>query len=116
MQIHIFHHFKPDPEVLERLEDISLKLNLIIGNQETEMAALDDLQAAVTAEDTVIDSAITLIQGIPALIAAAGVDPAKLAALQSDITAKSAALANAVQLNTPASAPVTQSPATPTAT
>lgn len=66
------------------------------------MAAIDDLQAAVAQEDTVIDSAITLIQGIPALIAAAGTDPAKLQALQADITAKSTALAAAVAANTPA--------------
>ena len=69
------------------------------------MSALDDLQAAVTAEDTVIDSAITLINGIPALIAAAGTDPAKLAALQTDITTKSQALAAAVAANTPAAPP-----------
>ncbi len=80
-------------------------LGLVIDNQETEMAAIDDLQAAVAAEDTVIDSAIVLIQGIPALIAAAGVDPAKLAALQADITAKSTALATAVAANTPAAKP-----------
>lgn len=100
-----FHHFLPDFEVLSRLEAIEDKLDLILQNQETTMAAIDDLQAAVTAEDTVIDSAITLIQGIPALIAAAGVDPAKLQALQSDITAKSQALATAVAANTPAAVP-----------
>lgn len=73
------------------------------------MAAIDDLAAAVAAEDTVIDSAVTLIQGIPALIAAAGVDPAKLAALQTDITAKTAALAAAIVVGTPA--PVATAPA-----
>lgn len=102
MRIDIYHHFLPDAVVLTRLDVIERKTDLIIQNQETEMAAIDDLQAAVAAEDTVIDSAIVLIQGIPALIAAAGVDPAKLAALQSDITAKSAALAAAVAQNTPA--------------
>jgi hypothetical protein len=100
--IHIHVHIKSDPEVLARLDLVLDKLDLVSSNQETMMAAIDDLQAAVAAEDTVIDSAITLIQGIPALIAAAGVDPAKLAALQSDITAKSSALAAAVAANTPA--------------
>lgn len=99
MHIHIYHHHSFDDEVPSWVEDL---VNLINLNKETIMAAIDDLQAAVAAEDTVIDSAITLIQGIPALIAAAGVDPAKLAALQSDITAKSAALAGAVAANTPA--------------
>ena len=73
------------------------------------MAAIDDLQAAVAAEDTVIDGAITLIQGIPALIAAAGVDPAKLTALQADITAKSGALAAAVA-SAPTGAPASNPP------
>ena len=81
------------------------------------MAALDDLAAAVAKEDTVIDSAIALINGIPALIAAAGVDPAKLAALQADISAKSDALAAAVTANTPAApAPAPAPAAAPAAT
>src|SRR5258706_10600020 len=103
-------HFKPDPEVLRRLGRIEDKVDLVLNQQETIMSTLDDLQAAVAAEDTVIDSAITLINGIPALIAAAGVDPAKLAALSADITAKSGALAAAVTANTSAS---TTPPAVP---
>ena len=106
-------HFKPDPEVLRRLGRLEDKVDLILNQQETIMSALDDLQAAVAAEDTVIDSAITLINGIPALIAAAGVDPAKLTALQADITAKSKALADAVTANTSAS--TTPPPAAPPA-
>lgn len=97
-----FHFLMPDFAVRVWLEVINRKLDLILTNQEKIMTALDDLQAAVAAEDTVIDSAITLIQGIPALIAAAGIDPAKLTALQNDITAKSTALASAVAANTPA--------------
>jgi hypothetical protein len=91
MKFDIHHHHHYPNEILTKLEAI--------------MAAIDDLQAAVAAEDTVIDSAITLINGIPALIAAAGVDPAKLTALQADITAKSTALAAAVTANTPAAKP-----------
>jgi hypothetical protein len=101
------HHNHPSPwdEAPPWAMELREMLSLVIDNQETEMAAIDDLQAAVAAEDTVIDSAITLIQGIPALIAAAGVDPAKLTALQNDITAKSTALAAAVAQNTPAAKP-----------
>ena len=72
------------------------------------MAAIDDLQAAVAAEDTVIDSAVTLLNGIPALIAAAGVDPAKLTALQTDIQTRTASLAAAVLVGTPT--PTTTAP------
>ena len=69
------------------------------------MSALSDLQAAVAAEDTVIASAVTLIQGFAAQLAAAGTDPVALAALTSDITAQAAALGAAVAANTPAAPP-----------
>lgn len=85
--------------------ELGFMVSLVLEKMESIMSAIDDLQAAVSKEDTVIDSAIALINGIPALIAAAGTDPAKLAALQSDITAKSTALAAAVTANTPAATP-----------
>ena len=66
------------------------------------MTVLTDLQAAVAAEDTVIDSAITLLQGLSAALTAAGTDPVALAALNADITAKTASLAAAITANTPA--------------
>lgn len=63
------------------------------------MSALDDLTAAVAAEDSVIDSAVVLINGFAAQLAAAGTDPVKLKALQDDITAKTASLSAAVAAN-----------------
>ena len=89
-------------------------LGFILKNQEKEMSAVDDLAASVASEDTVIDGAVVLIQGIPGLIAAAGTDPAKLSALQADITAKTAVLAAAVAAGTPA-APAGGTPITPAA-
>lgn len=85
------------------------------------MSKLDDsitaLTATVTAEDTEIDAAIALINGIPALIQAAvqtaldqGATPAQLQALtdlQTTITAKSADLGKAVVANTPSAAQAT---------
>lgn len=74
------------------------------------MDQLAALEAAVAAEDTVIESAVTLIKGIPALIAAAGTDPVRLKALQDDVTARAQALANAIVVGTSAAsttAPVT---------
>jgi len=102
MRIHIHHYHHNDNEVLQKLELI--------------MSALDNLATAVAQEDTVIDSAITLINGIPALIAAAGVDPVKLAALQADIQAHANSLGLAVAANTvgavnPAPPPSTAPPA-----
>ena len=96
------HHEAPWDDAPSWAIELGVIMLLTLSKQEAIMAAIDDLQAAVAAEDTVIDSAIALINGIPALIAAAGTDPAKLAALQADITAKSGALAAAVAANTPA--------------
>lgn len=73
---------------------------LLIFYEDT-MIKFQDLQAAVAAEDTVIQSAVTLIQGIAQRIADAGVDPAALQALTDDITAQAASLAAAVTANTP---------------
>jgi hypothetical protein len=64
------------------------------------MGKLQDLQAAVAAEDTVIQSAITLINGIAQRIIDAGGDPAALDALTADIQQQAASLAAAVQTNT----------------
>lgn len=67
------------------------------------MSALDELKAAVAAEDTEIASAITLLNGLKAALdaAIASGDPAALKALSDDIGAQTAALAAAVTANTP---------------
>ena len=64
--------------------------------------SLDQITAAVANESTVIDSAVTLLQGLSAQITAAGVDPAALSALTDTINAKAASLAHAIIDNTPA--------------
>lgn len=66
------------------------------------MKEIDDLKAQVDQTSTVIESAVTLINGIAARITAAGVDPAALSALTDKLTSESAALAAAVAANTPA--------------
>jgi len=62
----------------------------------------DDLVAQVKASDDVADSALILINGFAARLAAAGTDPAKLTALQTDLKSHADALAAAVVANTPA--------------
>lgn len=72
----------------------------------TTAEALSALQTDVANQSTVIDGAVTLISGIPALITgavqkaiASGADPSQLQAfsdLNDTLTAKTAALANAV--------------------
>lgn len=81
------------------------------------MSAIDDLAAQVAANTTVIGSAKTLIQGLAQQLAAAGTDPAKLQALQTQLQQSDNDLAAAIAANT-ASAPdpaPSPAPGTPSA-
>ncbi len=87
---------------------------------ETKMAtgvpAIDTLVAAVAAEDTVIASAVTMLQGISSMIAVAvaaavanGATAAQLApltTLTTDVQAQATALAAAVAANVPPAPPI----------
>lgn len=66
------------------------------------MADLAGLKAQVEQNNTVIGSALALINGFSAQLAAAGTDPAKLQELQDSLKAQDDALAAAVAANTPA--------------
>ena len=93
------------PEIAE-LKALVVQLSADLHSfKDQTMTALTDLQAAVAAEDTVIASALTLINGFAAQLAAAGTDPVALAALTTDVTAQAASLAAAVAANTPAAPP-----------
>ncbi len=63
---------------------------------------IDALEAAVTRETTVDQSAIVLLNGLAQQIKDAGVDPVKLQAVVDGITKNSDDLAAAVSANTPA--------------
>ena len=72
---------------------------------------IDDVIAAVTAEDTIIDSAVAFINSVPGLITdavnkalqngATAAELAPLTALAADVLAKKDALAAALTANTP---------------
>lgn len=66
------------------------------------MATLEDVKAAVAAEKTVVDSAITLLKGLHDQLAAAiaSNDPAALQAVADDLKAQTDSLAAAVAANT----------------
>ncbi len=98
------HIHNDDPATGHKLDRILSVLETIIQKENTIMAALDDLKAAVAAEDTVIDSAVVLLQGLKAALdaAIASGNPAALTALSADIGAKTKALSDAVVANTPA--------------
>lgn len=63
---------------------------------------LDAVKAAVEDENTVIDSAVTLLTELSAQIVALKDDPAALQALADEVNTKKQALAEAVTANTPA--------------
>lgn len=65
-------------------------------------AEMDALTAQVKANNDLLDSATTLINGIAARITAAGTDAAALKALTDELKAKDDTLAAAVTANTPA--------------
>ncbi len=63
---------------------------------------LQSLQTQVTQNTSVIQSAVTLINGFADQLRAAGTDPVALQALQDSLTTSDQALAAAVAANTPA--------------
>jgi len=92
IDIHLHHHHEDD------------LLNFLKGMENRIMASLDETLAAVTAESTVDDSIIALLQGLAAQIAAGGLSPAdqaKVDAIFSQATANAAKVSAAVTANTP---------------
>lgn len=96
IRVDVHHHFEPSGsgELLRR----------IIVNQETIMATLADITAAVAAEKTVEDSVVTLLQQLAQQLkdALANNDPAAMQAVVDQINANAKALSDAVTANTPA--------------
>jgi hypothetical protein len=96
------HIYNGDVGLEGKLDHAISLLNALLTQGNRIMSTLADVQAAVTAEDTVVDSAIALLQGLAAQIAALQPNQAAIDALAADVTAKTTALANAVAANTPA--------------
>jgi hypothetical protein len=84
------------------LAPIIQTLDAIKQDTEKIMAAIDDLEAKVAAEGTVIASTVTLLQGLNAELQAAlaNDDTARLQALQARIATDTQTLAAAVTANT----------------
>jgi chromosome segregation ATPase len=105
MDLHFLHpgHYKIDLHVHGELatEKILSKLDLFNTKIEKIMADLTKLEADVTAQATVIASAVTLLQGLKQKLDEAGTDKVKLAALSSSIESQTQSLSAAVVANTP---------------
>ncbi len=94
----VFNPWRDRQNQLDRIETL---LNTFATNQRTIMADLTALTAEVARNTSVEKSALALIQGFAAQLAAAGTDPVKLKALQDQLTANDDELASAVAANTP---------------
>jgi hypothetical protein len=112
VNINIVHTMTADAALSALIQSIKEDIRTMSTDVNSALLAL---QADVTQETTVDQSAMTLIQGIPALIAAAvaaaqaaGATPAQLASfdqLGAQITANATGLAAAVTAGTPAAKP-----------
>lgn len=109
------------PTQLDRIENqinrlelrISQLANLVtatLTGDQIIMSKLEDLEAAVAAETTVVNSAVTLLNGVTqrivdAVAAARAGDDNALTALATEVASETAALAAAVAANTPGQPP-----------
>ena len=90
-----------------KIDALAHSVNVIASHldhqEHTIMADLTALTAAVEANSSVVDSAVLLIEDIAAQLRDVDTtDPAAIAALADELTAKSGELAAAVAANTPA--------------
>jgi len=100
-----------DKPILDLLHSLNTKVDQVLAQilqvktRETNMAAdLTSLTAQVQKNTTIEESAVTLIQGIAAQLAAAKNDPAAIQSLSDQLNASATDLSAAIAANTPATA------------
>lgn len=102
LEVHQYFHNSGEASVNNKLDAI-LGMLQESKNREVRMSAeLDALTLKVEETRTVVGSAVTLIGGLAAQIAALKNDPAKLQALADTLQASKQSLADAITANTPA--------------
>jgi len=96
----------------QQLDRIERKIDNIIQQEAEQVADLTQIQNDVAANGDVVQSAVTLLQGLKAQLdeAIASNDPAALAELSAALEQQTQSLADAVTANTPA-APTPEPPA-----
>lgn len=100
--------------IMAALGQISLQLKAVLEKENTITMTLTELKKQVDANTAVEASAVTLIQGIVAQLAAAKDDPVAIQALADELAASAAPLAAAVVANTgTVTAPTGPAPPTP---
>lgn len=95
-------HVEAGPELKAVLADIINRLIRIEGVVQMTQDEVTLLQAKVAEQTSVIESAVTLLNGLHAALIAAAGDPAAVTAIANSLAANTAALAAAVAANTPA--------------
>ena len=101
-RIDVYYHGIDEDALNQKLDNVLAILNNIQGKEVHMSVELDALTAQVAENTAVEQSAIVLIQGIAAQLAALKDDPVAIAALAAQLDATSEALAAAVLANTPA--------------
>lgn len=105
--IHLHVHLEGFIDLSETVREGFTALGLTLTQEGTHMSeALDNLTAEVHTTTGVMQSALTLIQGIAQRLADAGTDTAKLEELRLDLEQNETALAAAVAANQPPTPPV----------
>lgn len=108
-----FEFGRSGAHILTAIGELAAQLHTL-NSKVTAMATnLDALTAQVAQNTDVINSALTLINGFAAELAAAGTDPVALQALADSLKASDTSLAAAVAANTPASTPAPATDPTP---
>ena len=101
MDLHVYVHTVPStPDT--RLDQILTAVQALTLKENSIMADLSVLTTDVAANADAVASAVALLEGLSAALAAAGNDPVALAALADSLSSNTAALAAAVVANTPA--------------
>lgn len=93
---------RADTGLQTQQDRIEAKIDQLLKNERTIIMDLTTLQAQVEQTLTVEQSAVTLINGLAAQIAAAADDPAKVSALAAQLKSSADTLAAAITANTPA--------------
>jgi len=96
------HHHDETIEIFTALGRIESALSTLTEGVHAMSIELDNLESEVAKNTEVDQSAITLLNGLAAQIAALKNDPVKLQALADSLKSSSADLAAAVVANTPA--------------
>lgn len=94
-------HKKLDTIIYEQTL-VNRRVKLLLEGYIKVMANLDSLKAALEADTSATNSAITLIEELAAQIKAVSADQAAVDALADQFAAQAKALADAVAANTPA--------------